>query len=64
MSGLPLIFSRFLKVRTFGSTFNLKINLKQETVLNSIKTLKIYGKVTLNVFKKKIDDDKKELSIG
>ena len=29
----------------------------QETVLNSIKTLKRHCKVTLNVFKKVFDDD-------
>ena len=36
-----------------------------ETVLNSIKTLKKYCKVTLNVYfnKKKFDDDKKILFI-
>ena len=28
---------RFLKVQTFGSIFSLKLSLKQETVLSSIK---------------------------
>ena len=64
------ISSRFLKKRTFrlifGPTFSLKLSFWLKTVLNSIKTLKRYCKVTLNIFlvKKKIYDDKKKLSTG
>ena len=60
MTGLPLVFSKFfkvfqisstvLKVKTFGSIFSLKLSLRYETVLNSIKTLKRYCKATSNVF--------------
>ena len=59
-SGLPLVFSkkfsgiqisfRFLKVHIFGTIFNLKLSLMYKTVLNSIKTLKKYCKVTLNLY--------------
>ena len=56
-------FSRFLKIRIFRSIFS---SLRLKTVLNSIKTLKIYCKATLNMFfnKENFDDDKKNLSIG
>ena len=60
LTGLPLIFSKifrfskfilsFLKVLIFGSIFSLKLSLRLETVLNSIKTLKRYCKATLNMF--------------
>ena len=39
---------RFLKVHIFGSNFSLKLSLKEETVIVSIKTLKTYCKATLN----------------
>ena len=42
----------------FGSIFSLKLSLK--TVFNSIKTLKRYCKVTLNMFEKKTFDDNKK----
>ena len=44
------ISSRFVKVHIFGSIFSLKLSLCLKTMLNSIKTLKIYCKATLNVF--------------
>ena len=62
-SGLPLVFQKFfqvfqissgfLKVRFFESIFSFKLNLKSETVLHTIKTLKRYSKITLKVILKK-----------
>ena len=59
------ISSRFLKVHIFGSIFSLKLISIKETVLNRIKALKRYFKVTLNVFfhKKIFDDDIKRISV-
>ena len=48
------ISSRFLKVHIFGSIFSFKLISIKETVLNRIKALKRYCKVTLSVsFNKK-----------
>ena len=59
------ISSRFLRVHIFGSIFNLKLILRLETVLNSIKTLKRYCKANLNMFfnEKKFDNDKKFINM-
>ena len=56
-----LISSRFLKVHIFVSIFSLKLSLKLETVLTSIKTLKRWCRATLNMFlvKKVFDVTKK-----
>ena len=46
-------FSKFppgFKKTHFGSIFSLKLSLRLKTMLNSIKTLKRYCKVTFNVF--------------
>ena len=47
--GLPNFFQVF-KVCNFWSILSLKLSLRLKTVLNSIKTLKRYCIVTLNVF--------------
>ena len=44
------ISSRFLRVHIFRFIFSLKLSLRFEIMLNSIKTLKRYCKATLNVF--------------
>ena len=36
-SGLPNVFSWFLKIHIFGFIFSLKISSRLKTVLNSIK---------------------------
>ena len=56
-SRLPLVFSRFLKLRFFKSIFSLKLSLRLKHKIKSIKSSKRYCKATLNVFKK-IDDEK------
>ena len=67
LAGLSLVFSKFFQV--FKSThflvhFKFKVKFNVKTVLNNKKTLKIYYKVTLNVFRnKKIFDVGKKIII-
>ena len=55
-SGSQISF-RFLKVHIFGSNFSLKLTLRLNSVLNSLKTLKKYCKAASNVFLSKKNND-------
>ena len=65
--GMPTFFwkisFRFLKLHNLGSFFTSKQSLRLKSVLSSITTLKRYSKATFRVLLKKIDGDKKKLSL-